>query len=126
MFQQLRYMLDLIFSFNMKKLEDGSNVMFSSNMQSYEYSQSLSYFIQSAQLHSKPFPLMSQTCSSKHEGTVVFILTGMKKGKRCFSHVLPNRQLQLNVDVYRWLQGISGTAVFLSYFFSQSPLYSSG
>ncbi len=111
MFQQLQYIMGFIYSFSMKKLEDESKAMFSSNMQSKEYSQSLSCFLQSAQLHSKLFPLMSQTFSGKHDRTVVFILMGLKKVKYAlvmFCQIIRCSMLMY----YRWLHGISATTVF--------------
>ncbi len=96
-FQQLQYIMGFIFSYSIKKFKDESKEVFSSNMQSTEYSQLLSCCLQSAQLHSKLFPLMSQTCSGKHNGTVLLILMGLKKVKD--EHVLPNHQMQHSADV---------------------------
>ncbi len=111
-FQQLQYIMGFIYSFSMKKLEDESKAMFSSNMQSKEYSQSLSCFLQSAQLHSKLFPLMSQTCSGKHDGTVVFILMGLKKVKYALVMFCQIIRCSIVLMYYRWLHGISGTSFF--------------
>ncbi len=116
-FQQLQYIMGFIFSYSIKKFKDESKAVFSSNMQSTEYSQLLSCYLQSAHLHSKLFPLMSQTCSGKHNGTVLFILMGLKKVKD--EHVLPNHQMQHSADVLQ----MASWNFWHYWFFSVLPLF---
>lgn len=98
--------------FQHKKSKDESKAMFSSNMQSKEYSQLLSCYLHSAKMHSKLFPLISQTCSGKHNGTVVFILMGLKKVKDALVMFCQIIRCSIVLMYYRWLHGISGTTVF--------------